>query len=114
MSFRLEIKIEPTMTRRLYAGMHANKLTHIGETRILNTWGRVIPREIMVVSFVKGSAPAAVRLAPSGLQTGPVPEASGNAKPRRMVSRLQFRPALWVEIYSRTLHEAHNYYALRD
>ena len=42
MSFRLETKIEPTMTRRLHAGMHANKLTHIGGTPLER---RVIPRE---------------------------------------------------------------------
>lgn len=32
MSFRLETKIEPTMTRRLHAGMQVDKLTHIGGT----------------------------------------------------------------------------------
>ena len=32
MSFRLEIKIEPTMTRRLYAEMYTSKSTDIGET----------------------------------------------------------------------------------
>ncbi len=35
MSFRLEIKIEPTMTRRFLAGMQENKLTHIGEIPLL-------------------------------------------------------------------------------
>ena len=34
MSFRLENKIEPTMTRRLSAGMQISKLTSIDETRI--------------------------------------------------------------------------------
>jgi hypothetical protein len=50
MSFRLEIKIEPTMTRRLCAGMHTNKLTHIGETPLVQAiqlGRRAIPREIL-------------------------------------------------------------------
>ena len=40
--FVLKLSIEPTMTRRLHAGMYANKLTHIGKTLL---FGGVIPRE---------------------------------------------------------------------